>query len=273
MKAINDVVQLHCLESTKTMPVLFVGHGNPMNAIEDNSFSQSWRKVAQNIPKPQAIVVMSAHWVTAGHYLINSLQPETIHDFYGFPDHLYAVRYPAPGLPQLVQELHISLPFLMPNATWGFDHGTWSVLNQMYPQADIPVLQLSINNDLTPWEEAQLIKQLHCLRKYGVLFIGSGNIIHNLSFVNWQDPRPYDWALDFDQQVKVLLEKRDLQSLAHYQNLGNPAQYSIPTDEHYRPMLAALSLADANDKLSFFNEDVLMGSVGMRSFILEPTAQ
>lgn len=250
------------------MPVLFVGHGNPMNAIEDNSFSQNWRRIVQHIPKPLVIVVMSAHWVTAGHYLTSNLQPETIHDFYGFPDALYAVRYQAAGSPALVQDLHSSLAFLKPNDQWGLDHGAWSILNQMYPQADIPVLQLSVNNELSPWEEAQILKQIQFLRNYGVLFIGSGNIIHNLGLINWQDPRPYDWAVEFDLQVKHLLEKRDLYSLAHYATLGKSAHYSIPTDDHYRPMLAALALAKSSDQLHFFNEEVLMGSVGMRSFIL-----
>ena len=268
MKTIHNLVQLRSLKPTKTMPVLFIGHGNPMNAIENNSFSRSWRNIVRDIPKPQAIVVISAHWVTPGHYVTSNLYPETIHDFYGFPDELYAVHYRAPGNPQLVEELSSAMPFLRPNSDWGFDHGTWSVLNQMYPQADIPVLQLSINNTLSPWQEAQVISKLKFLRQYGVLFIGSGNIIHNLGLVSWQDPRPYDWALAFDNQVKDLLEKRDLHALAHYQNLGKPAQDSIPTDEHYRPMLAAVALAEPNDQLRFFNEDVLMGSVGMRSFIL-----
>ena len=268
METIKGLFQLKSLAKTDVMPVLFVGHGNPMNAIEDNSFTQSWRKVSQTIARPQAIVVISAHWVTNGHYLTGSLQPETIHDFYGFPDQLYTIHYRANGLPALAEEVSALTQFISPSTEWGFDHGTWSVLNQMYPNADIPVLQLSINQDFSPLAEAELMGQLQFLRNHGVLFIGSGNIIHNLGLVNWQDPRPYDWALAFDAQVKDLLEKRDLQSLANYHSLGKPAQYSVPTDEHYRPMLAALALADPDDQLTFFNEAIVMGSVGMRSFIL-----
>ncbi len=268
MKTVKDLIRLKTLVKTPPMPVLFIGHGNPMNAIEDNSFTQSWRKVSQTIARPQAIVVMSAHWVTNGHYLTGSIQPETIHDFYGFPDLLYTIHYPANGLPALVEEVCTLTQFISPSTEWGFDHGAWSVLNQMYPNADIPVLQLSINQKLSPFAEAELISQLQFLRNHGMLFIGSGNIIHNLGLINWQDPRPYDWALAFDSQVKDLLEKRDLEGLANYHTLGKPAQYSIPTDEHYRPMLAALALANSDDQITFFNEDVVMGSVGMRSFIL-----
>lgn len=268
MKTIKDLIQLKTLAKTLPMPVLFVGHGNPMNAIEDNSFTQSWRSLSKSMVRPQAIVVISAHWVTDGHNVTGNAWPQTIHDFYGFPDALYNVHYRAPGLPELAEEVSTLVPLINSNLTWGFDHGTWSVLNQMYPSADIPVLQLSINQNLSPLAEAELISQLRFLRNYGVLFIGSGNIIHNLGLINWQDPRPYDWALSFDAQVSVLLEKRDLQGLANYHNLGKPAHYSIPTDEHYRPMLAALALADTDDTLEFFNEAILMGSIGMRSFIL-----
>ncbi len=269
MNTIKELFQLKSLAKTDLMPILFIGHGNPMNAIEDNSFTQSWRSVGKTINTPQAIVVISAHWVTHGHYLTGSLQPETIHDFYGFPDQLYTIHYRASGLPALAEEVSMLTQFISPSTEWGFDHGTWSVLNQMYPNANIPVLQLSINQDLSPFAEAELMSHLQFLRNYGVLFIGSGNIIHNLSLINWQDQKPYDWALDFDAQVKDLLEKRDLESLANYHTLGKSARCSIPSDEHYRPMLAALSLANTGDKLEFFNEDVLMGSVGMRSFILK----
>ncbi len=261
---------LKSLEQTATMPVVFVGHGSPMNAFEDNSFTQEWRKLGQSIPTPQVIVVMSAHWVTQkGSYISANAQPETIYDFYGFPQELYNMHYRAPGNPAFAQELNSVNPKILLSSEWGFDHGTWSVLAQMYPDAKIPVLQLSINDSLSPSEEAALIAELQFLRQHGVLFIGSGNIIHNLRMISWEDPTPFSWAVDFDAQVKALIEKRDVQGLAHYHALGSAAQKSILTDEHYRPMLGALALATDQDTLHFFNEEILMGSVGMRSFVLK----
>lgn len=260
---------LKSLEKTATMPVVFVGHGSPMNACENNSFTQEWRKLGQSIPTPQVIIVMSAHWVTPkGSYISANAQPETIYDFYGFPQDLYNMHYRAPGSPVFAQELSVLHPQILTSNEWGFDHGTWSVLAQMYPAAKISVLQLSINDSLSPSEELSLIAELKFLRQHGVLFIGSGNIIHNLRMINWEDKTPFSWAVDFDAQVKDLIEKRDVQSLAHYHALGSAAQYSIPTDEHYRPMLGALALANDQDTLHFFNEEILMGSVGMRSFVL-----
>lgn len=264
------VPSLKSLERTATMPVVFVGHGSPMNAFEDNSFTREWRKLGKSMPTPQVIVVMSAHWVTPdGTYISSNIQPDTIYDFYGFPQDLYNMHYRAPGNPAFAQELHEISPRIQVSPEWGFDHGTWSVLAQMYPEAKIPVLQLSINDSLSPSEEAGLIAELQFLRQHGVIFIGSGNIIHNLRMINWEDKTPFTWAVDFDAQVKELIEKRDLQTLAHYHSLGNAAQYSIPTDEHYRPMLAALALATDQETLHFFNEEILMGSVGMRSFVLK----
>ncbi len=262
---------LKSLAKTATMPVVFVGHGSPMNAFEDNSFTQEWRKLGASLHTPQVIVVMSAHWVTSKDTYITAMpHPETIYDFYGFPQELYNMHYRAPGNHAFAQELSSLKPQILTSDEWGFDHGTWSVLAQMYPEAKIPVLQLSINDSLSPSEESALIAELQFLRQHGVLFIGSGNIIHNLRMINWEDKTPFSWAVDFDAQVKGLIEKRDVQSLAHYHRLGSAAQYSIPTDEHYRPMLGALALASDQDTLHFFNEEILMGSVGMRSFVLEP---
>ncbi len=261
---------LKSLAKTATMPVVFVGHGSPMNAFEDNSFTQEWQKLGKSLPTPQAIVVMSAHWVTPkGTYITAMAQPETIYDFYGFPQELYNMHYRAPGNAAFAQGLNSLRPQILTSDEWGFDHGTWSVLAQMYPEAKIPVLQLSINESLSPNEEAAFIAELQFLRQQGVLFIGSGNIIHNLRMINWEDKTPFSWAVDFDAQVKSLIEKRDMQSLAHYHSLGSAAQYSIPTDEHYRPMLGALALATDQDTLHFFNEEILMGSVGMRSFVIK----
>ncbi len=254
---------------TVTMPVLFIGHGSPMNAVEDNQFTQAWQDVIANITKPQVIIVMSAHWQTNnGTYLTAQAQPPTIYDIYGFPEALYNLQYSAPGLPKLVEELTENIRGLQPSEEWGFDHGTWSILQKMYPQADIPVIQMSIDASLSIVEQVTFIKKLQFLRQWGVLFIGSGNIVHNLQLLNWNSNQSYLWAANFDQKVKELIEKNDLNALMDYQNLTPDSHYCIPSDEHYRPMLAALALRTNQDKVHFFAEEIVMGSIAMRSFIL-----
>lgn len=257
------------LPHSKRMPLLFIGHGNPMNAIEDNVFTKAWRALAKSIARPKVIIVMSAHWVTLGGNFVTAIsKPQMIYDMYGFPEELYRKQYPAPGNVFLAKQINKEIAKIGLDNQWGFDHGTWSVLAQMYPEANIPVLQLSINNSITPLEEFYLLEQLKDLRDHGVLFIGSGNIVHNLGAINWND-QAHDWALEFDAIAASLIEKRDLKALIDYEKLGITAKLSIPTDEHYRPMLATLALANSQDNLKFFNEKVVMGSVGMRSFILE----
>jgi len=254
---------------TPRMPILFIGHGSPMNAIENNSFTAQWQKIGKNISKPHAIIVMSAHWVTLRHNYISAIEnPPMIYDMFGFPDELYAVKYSAPGKPELATTINSAIPKIQLDNEWGLDHGAWSILMHLYPNADIPILQLSINFSLSPIQEFELLQQLQELRNHGILFIGSGNIVHNLRAINW-DNKTYDWALEFDQISSSLIEKRDTKSLTNYQNLGSSAQLSIPTDEHYRPMLATLAMSHKEDSLKFFNEEIIMGSVGMRSFILE----
>jgi 4,5-DOPA dioxygenase extradiol len=249
------------------MPVLFVGHGSPMNAIEDSAFGREWARVGRELPRPEAILCISAHWETGGIRLTGLAQPKTVHDFYGFPPALYAQQYPAPGSPALAQKAAGLLPGAMLDVKWGLDHGTWSVLSKMYPKADIPVVQLSLDTARTPDEHHRLARKIAPLRDEGVLVMGSGNIVHNLRLA---DPSagPFEWAVEFDRFVKGRIEARDHDALIHYERLGDIARYSIPTNEHYLPMLYALALAGKDDSLAFFNDSVTYGSLSMRSFIL-----
>lgn len=251
------------------MPLLFIGHGNPMNAIEDNQYSREWERLGKELPKPQAIVCMSAHWTTEGSFVTAMDMPPTIRDFYGFPRELSEVKYLAKGDPDLAKKMcNIVKDIMLDEDEWGLDHGAWSVLNKMYPKANIPVLQLSVDYSRNPQQQYDLVCELQSLREKGVLFLGSGNIVHNLRMVSMDFDKPYDWAVEFDAMSKRLIEKGDHRSLIQYEKLGAAAQMAIPTDEHYRPMLATLALQRKGEQPHFFNEGIDLGSVGMRSFIL-----
>lgn len=248
------------------MPVLFVGHGNPMNAIEDNEFSKGWIAMGNELPKPKAILCVSAHWQTRGTK-VNALEkPETIHDFGGFPEELYEATYPAPGSPEFAAETKnaIHKTSVEMDYEWGLDHGCWSVLKRMFPGADIPTYQLSLDYTASPETHYEIAKELKELRKKGVLILGSGNIVHNLGMVQWKEGA-YDWAIEFDQKIKQLIESGDHQPIINYKTLGKPAQLSIPTNEHYLPLLYSLALQEKSDDLKFFNEKTTMGSISMRS--------
>ena len=253
-------------ETGTTMPVLFIGHGSPMNAIEDSDYSRAWAAVAQSLPKPKAILCVSAHWQTDGTRVTAMEQPKTIHDFYGFPPELQAKRYPAPGSPELarltVQTLKDS--HVQADAEWGLDHGAWAVLCQMYPKADVPVVQLSLGQRLAPADHYELGRELRALRKKGVLILGSGNIVHNLREVVWEDTA-YDWALEFDAKMKDLILTGDHKAIIDYSKLGRSAQLSVPTLDHYLPLLYVLGAQDKADGVSFFAEKVTLGSMSMRS--------
>jgi len=254
------------VDSDKKMPALFVGHGSPMNAIEDNEFSRAWEEEGKALPKPNAILCISAHWETAGTLVTAMEQPKTIHDFGGFPRALYEKTYPAPGSPELArlsQEL-VQKTQVRFDRTWGLDHGTWSVLCRMFPKANIPVVQLSLDRTQGPAFHYALGKELRALRNKGVLIVGSGNLVHNLSLVAFQDTG-YDWAIGFDETVKQLILSGDHDSLIHYQNLGQAARLSIPTNEHYLPLLYILALQDEQEEIHFFAERVTLGSISMRS--------
>jgi len=248
-----------------TMPALFVGHGSPTNAVETNEFSAAWAEVGRALQKPTAILCISAHWVTDGTRATAMNKPKTIHDFYGFPQKLYTMQYPAEGSPalarlteQTLQKTHVEMDF-----NWGLDHGTWSVLCRMFPNADIPVVQLSLDSYKDPQQHYELGLQLRSLRNKGVLIVGSGNIVHNLMMILWQDTA-YDWATEFDEKVKRLILSGNHESIINYEKLGRSATLSIPTNEHYLPLLYILALRDQKDGVSFFADKVTLGSISMR---------
>ena len=248
------------------MPLLFVGHGSPMNAIEDNEFSRSWAQLGKELPTPKAILCISAHWQTRGTKVTAMDHPKTIHDFGGFPKALFDAQYPAPGSPQYAQLTisqfqagHISKDF-----EWGLDHGTWSVLMPMFPKATIPTFQLSLDYTSTPQQHVEIAKHLMNLRNKGVLIIGSGNIVHNLGLLNFEG-KPFDWATEFDELAKTKILNNDIKALADYKSLGKAASLSIPTNEHYLPLLYILALRQKHENISFFNESIEMGSISMRS--------
>jgi 4,5-DOPA dioxygenase extradiol len=258
-------------EQEQVMPVLFIGHGSPMNGIEDTAFSRRWTQMAGEIPTPAAVLVVSAHWFTPGTKITAMDFPQTIHDFGGFPPALFAVQYPAPGNPALAKEtadlIHSTKVEL--NHDWGLDHGTWTVVRHMYPDAKIPVLQLSIDYSKGPQYHYDLARELMALRKKGVLIIGSGNMVHNLRMVAWDkldvQGYGYDWALQMNDKFKSLILENDHKPLINYGQLGREAALAIPTPEHYLPLLYTLGLKTGNEPVSFFNDQAVGGSLTMTS--------
>jgi 4,5-DOPA dioxygenase extradiol len=258
-------------EQGQLMPVLFVGHGSPMNGIEDSEFSRRWTKMAKEIPTPQAVLVISAHWFTKGTQITAMDFPKTIHDFGGFPKELFAVQYPAPGNPSLAKETaallhsaHVAL-----DHDWGLDHGTWTIVRHMYPDAKIPILQLSIDYTKGPQYHYDLAKELYALRKKGVLIIGSGNMVHNLRMVAWDKlsdkEYAYDWASSINNKFKELIQHGDHNPLINYSTLGTDALLAIPTPEHYLPLMYTLGVKREDDSVSFFNDKAVGGSLSMTS--------
>lgn len=258
-------------EEEEKMPVLFIGHGSPMNAIEDNEFSQRWHQMGKEIPTPKAVVVISAHWLTKGTLVTAMSNPKTIHDFGGFPQALFEVQYPAPGSPELASEIQklITNPAVELDHDWGLDHGTWSVVKHMYPDADIPVLQLSIDYYKPAAYHYELAKQLLSLRKKGVLIIGSGNMVHNLRMVAWDklnEPEyGFDWALEMNDVFKNKISNGFHKELIQYEKLHKSATLAIPSPDHYYPLLYILALQTDNDKVEFFNDKAVGGSLTMTS--------
>jgi 4,5-DOPA dioxygenase extradiol len=257
-------------DQEKPMPVLFVGHGSPMNGIEDNEFSQRWKAIAKEIPVPAAVLVVSAHWFTKGTRITAMDFPQTIHDFGGFPQELFDVQYKAPGSPALANETatllhsaHVEL-----DHDWGLDHGAWTIIRHMYPDANIPVLQLSIDYTKGPQYHYELAKELFALRKKGVLIMGSGNMVHNLRMVAFdkiESDYGYDWAIQINDKFKQLITAGDYQPLINYETLGREARLAIPTPEHYLPLIYTLALKDNKDNVSFFNDKAVGGSLTMTS--------
>ena len=272
MRSINDLDKIaSSFSTTEKMPVLFLGHGSPMNAIEENQFVTGFRNLAQNLPKPNAILCVSAHWFTKGSKVTAMEMPKTIHDFGGFPKELFEVQYPAHGSPELAT---ITQELLLPTVVeldhhWGLDHGAWSVIKHLYPKADIPVIQLSIDY-LKPTEyHFQLAQQLSRLREKGILLIGSGNIIHNLRLVDFynfaKDDYGYDWAIEARARINSLLLDGNFQPLLEYEKQSQAFQLAIPTPEHFLPLIYTLGLKDKSEEIQLFNDKLVAGSLSMTS--------
>ena len=254
-------------DTGSVMPALFVGHGSPMNAIETNEFSQKWAQLGKKLPKPVAILCVSAHWETYGTQVTAMEKPRTIHDFGGFPQALFDVQYPAPGSPQIANDIHNA------ESSIALDHGCWSVVRCMYPKADIPVLQLSLDVNKTPQEHFEFAKNLMSLRKKGILILSSGNMVHNLGRVAWDKMNVpeygYDWALQANAEMKSAIANQQLDKLSNYSKQGTAWNLAIPTPEHYLPLLYTLGVKSESDKINWFNDKAIMGSLTMTSFVLE----
>lgn len=249
------------------MPALFFGHGNPMNAVSRNAYTEGWVSIGRSIPRPRAVLSVSAHWYLPACAVTAGLSPRTIHDFGGFPRELYQVNYPAPGSPGLarhVKDLLEPVPAGL-DENRGLDHGTWAVLIHVFPDADIPIVQLSINETQPPQFHYEMGKRLASLREEGVLVIGSGNLVHNLHAYAWgtHGVQPFDWAVRFEERVRELLLKGEDAQLVAYERLGRDALLSVPTPDHYLPLLYVLGLRKKNDRISFPVQGVDGGSVSM----------
>ncbi|WP_320005113.1 4,5-DOPA-extradiol-dioxygenase [Shiella aurantiaca] len=255
-------------ESSDKMPVLFVGHGNPMNVLWDNAFTRHLSALGQRLEAPKAVLVISAHWLSRGTHVATNPAPPTIHDFGGFPSEMYEIQYPAPGAPDLAMEIAQRVHFteVHTDEEMGLDHGAWTVLRWMYPEANIPVFQMSIDATQGPTYHYALAKDLAFLRKRGVMILGSGNIVHNLRILDWQNPEatPFDWAKEFDEKVKTQILNGDHQPLIDYLQWGTLAKTAVPTNDHYLPMLYTLGLKEKSDEVSFTYEGFHHGSISMR---------
>jgi 4,5-DOPA dioxygenase extradiol len=255
------------------MPAIFFGHGNPMNALAHNEWTEAWEKIGKTIPRPKGILSISAHWYVPGTMVTTAVEPLTIHDFGGFPRELYAVDYPAPGMPELAarvkQELLAGLP-VPGDGDWGLDHGTWAVLRHVFPEANVPVVQLSIDATRPPGFHYELGKRLAPLRDEGILVMGSGNLVHNLHVYAWGERRtePFDWALRFEEQARTMLMAGDDEPLVEYQKLGRDALLSAPTPDHYLPLLYVIALRRPRERLSFPVQGIDGGSVSMLAVAL-----
>ncbi len=272
LKNLKDYVDN--LSNTERMPILFLGHGSPMNAIEENEFVKGFREVAKTLPAPKAIVCISAHWYTKGTKVTAMEMPRTIHDFGGFPQALYEVTYPAKGDPELANAIkHDLVPTVVDlDDKWGLDHGAWSVIKHLYPNANIPVIQMSIDYTKPPEYHYELAKKLIRLRNKGILIIGSGNIVHNLRMMDFRnihkDNYGFDWALEARQNINTLLKKGDYKPLLEYKRSGQAIQLAIPTPDHFLPLIYTLGLHHEKDEMELFNDKMVAGSISMTSLKL-----
>lgn len=263
------------LTATEKMPVLFLGHGSPMNAIEENEFVAGFRNIGKDIPKPKAILVVSAHWETKGTFVTAMEKPRTIHDFGGFPQALFDVQYPAPGSPHYADETKATIKKTIVGLDdkWGLDHGTWSVVKHLYPKADVPVLQLSIDYTQGAQYHYDLAKELASLRNKGVLIVGSGNMVHNLGLIAWDklnvDSYGFDWAIEASEKMKKFILADDHKSLINFKSQGKAFDLSIPSPEHYLPLIYTLALKESNEKITLFNDKAVAGSLTMTSLKID----
>jgi 4,5-DOPA dioxygenase extradiol len=248
------------------MPAVFFGHGNPMNAIQSNAFTEAWSRLGRELPRPKAILCVSAHWYLPGTHVTAMARPRTIHDFGGFPRPLFEVQYPAPGWPQLAERV-TALSGAEPDERWGLDHGTWSVLVHLFPDADVPVVQLSIDETQPAQFHYDLGRKLAPLRDEGVLVMGSGNVVHNLHTYAWgrHEQEPFDWAVRFENRAREWMRTADHEPLIGYETLGRDAQLSAPTPDHYLPLLYILGAQQAGDRVTFPVEGMDGGSISMLS--------
>ncbi|GET34980.1 dioxygenase [Prolixibacter bellariivorans] len=263
-------------DSTAPMSVLFLGHGSPMNAIEENEFVTGWRDMGQTIPKPAAILCISAHWETRGTFVTAMEKPMTIHDFGGFPKALFDVQYPAPGSTKLAKETQqlIHQTEVGMDEKWGLDHGAWSVIKHLYPEADVPVVEMSLNYFRSPKEHYDLAKELAPLRRKGVLIIGSGNMVHNLRRIAWDkldESFGFDWALEANEKMKQYILDDNHQQLINVRSQGSAFRLAIPTPEHYLPLLYVLALKEQNEQVTLFNDQTMAGSLSMTSVKIDKT--
>lgn len=273
MNGINKFKQFtdQLQETEDRMPALFIGHGSPMNGIEDNPFSRQWERLGTEIPEPKAVLVVSAHWLTRGTHITAMEHPKTIHDFGGFPQALFDVQYPAPGSPALAAETKslISSVSVELDHDWGLDHGAWTVVRRMYPNARIPVLQLSIDYAKPAEYHYNLGKELQKLRRKGVLILGSGNMVHNLRLIDWRnmntDNFGFDWAIEMHNLFKEKIVSGDHRALIEYSKLSPSAKLAVPTPDHYYPLMYTLALQEENEEPVFFNDKLVAGSLNMTS--------
>lgn len=255
-------------DGEQKIPALFIGHGSPMNAIERNDFTKTLQNLGQKLTRPKAILCISAHWITKGTFVDVSPNPKMIYDMYGFPKELYEIKYPVRGSPYFANEITklVTTTTIRKNTDWGLDHGTWSVLKHLFPKADVPTFQLSINYNQSMQYHFDLARQLKALRKKGVLIVGSGNLTHNLSIVDLTDinAKPADWAVDFDSKIKQHIDNRNYKGIINYQKIGNPAKLAVPEPSHYIPLIYTLALQDKEDEISYFYDKFHYGTLSMR---------
>jgi 4,5-DOPA dioxygenase extradiol len=252
------------------MPVLFLGHGSPMNAIEENEFTEGWKSIGKTIPKPAAVLCISAHWETRGTFVTSMEKPKTIHDFGGFPEELYEVQYPAPGNPDLAMEIKnlVTNTQIGLDEKWGLDHGCWSVVRHLYPNADIPVIQMSMDYYMSAQQHYDLANELAIFRNKGILIIGSGNMVHNLGLVDWNklnDTYGFEWAIEANEKMKKYILSSDHEQLINYRSQGRAFDLAIPTPDHYLPLLYTMALQDKEDTVYIFNDKPVGGSLTMTS--------